>query len=1063
MRIVIDLQGAQTSGSRHRGIGRYSLALAQAIVRLRGEHEILIALNGLFSDSIEPIRAAFADLLPAHQLLVWHAPSPVSHADPANQFRRRSAELLREAFLTSLRPDLVLVSSLFEGFGDDAVTSIGQLSSQLPTAVILYDLIPLILRRPYLDSPVVERWYESKLDHLRRADLLLAISESSRQEGMRHLGFDADACISISTAADPHFEPRQIDPATERELRARYSLTRPFLMYTGGIDHRKNIEGLIRAYAMLPASLRAEHQLAIICSIQPHNRHELEQLARQHKLGPDDLVLTGFVPDADLVALYNLCKAFVFPSWHEGFGLPALEAMACGRAVVAANTTSLPEVVGLDDALFDPRDDNAIAAKLQQVLADEEFRARLERHGIVQAQRFSWDASARRALDAIEAWHTCLPGSSPATAPEPALATAAQPAPAPATAPEPALASAAQPAPARAPARAPASASASVPTHAPALAFACASASAPASALAHAPARAATFQPRRPRLAYVAPLPPARSGIADYSAELLPELARHYAIDVVAPQHEFTDPWTIANCALRSVEWFVAHANQYERVLYHFGNSHFHQHMFALLERVPGVVVLHDFFLSGAVAHMDLTAYQSGIWAASLYQSHGYAAVVQRFHAPDPATVVWTYPCNLDVVRGALGTIVHSVNSRRLTEQWYGAPDSAGMHVIPHLRVPAPDFDRSASRQALGIGQNDTLICSFGLLGPTKLNARLLDAWLASSLAADPRCVLVFVGENEHGDYGADLAAVIRQRGAGRVRITGWADMAVFRQYLAAADGAVQLRTHSRGETSGTVLDCMNYGLATIVNANGSNADLPDDGVLKLDDQFDDAQLVAALERLAREVSWREQLGARAKQIVKYAHAPRACADQYAHTIEAAYQRTPHLAPNLTRAMAQIEPGPVDAGEWAALAEALTQSIAPALVQRQYLVDVSSMLEAESIAANASSGAAAPIALGARVSSATAPISLGAHGELLALLKQPPPGIRIEPVYVDAQQVCRYARRFTLRLLACPDNALVDEPVELRAGDLWLTPAASPTPPAQQQRLRDAGVQIAFC
>jgi glycosyltransferase involved in cell wall biosynthesis len=961
MRIVIDLQGAQSTGSRHRGIGRYTLSLAQAIARNRGGHEVLIALNGLFPDTIGPIRQAFAGLLPPENLRVWQAPGPVSNSDAGNQWRRKTAELLREAFLASLRPDMVLVSSLFEGLGDDAVSSVGLLNRAVPTAVVLYDLIPLIRRRPYLDNPEVESWYESKLDHLRRADLLLAISESSRQEGIRHLGFSPDACVSISTAADPHFRQLAIGPAPAREVLARYGLAREFLMYTGGIDHRKNIEGLIRAYARLSKSLRAGHQLAIICSVQPHHRADLEKLARDHKLGGDELVLTGFVPDEDLVALYNLCKAFVFPSWHEGFGLPALEAMCCGRAVVAANTSSLPEVVGLGEALFDPHDESDIAARLAQVLGDDSFRARLERHGKDQARLFSWDASARRAVAAAEQWHA-----------------------------------------------------ARVP-----------------------PALAALTPARRPKLAYVAPLPPARSGIADYSAELLPELARHYDIDVIAPQAELSDPWIKANCTLRGVDWFAAHAQRYERVLYHFGNSHFHQHMFGLLEQVPGVVVLHDFFLSGAAAHMEITGYQPGFWVASLYHSHGYGAVQQRFHAADPAEVVWRYPCSLEVLNGALGLIVHSANSRRLLDEWYGAADSLPLSVIPHLRLPEFGPGRAQARRALGVGEDRFLVCSFGLLGPTKLNQRLLDAWFGSSLAADPRCVLVFVGENERGDYGAALSAAIRRNGAGdRIHITGWTDMDTFRHYLAAADAAVQLRTLSRGETSGTVLDCMNYGLPTIVNANGSIADLDEDCVVKLPDEFSDEALVVALESLARDLPRRQQLGARAREFIATRHAPRACADLYAHAIEAAYRTAPMVAP----AMARVEPAPAEQGAWIELALALAQSIVPPLACRQYLVDVSRC-------------------------DANAPIELGAHGNLPDLLLHPPAGARIEPVYLDAEGVYRYARRFTLRLMDCPEEALEDDRAEFRAGDLML---ASPRPAdeaqlARYRRLRDAGVQLEYC
>ena len=235
----------------------------------------------LFPDTIEAIRAAFDGLIPQENIRVWQVPGPVCSSSNENDWHRRTAELVREAFLASLKPDIVLVSSLFEGLSDDAVTSIGMLSRTMPTAVILYDLIPLIQRRPYLENPVVEAWYENKLDHLRRADMLLAISESSRQEGIQYLGFPAETCINISTAADQQFQPQQIDSEKEQEVRQRYGLNRPFVMYTGGIDHRKNIEGLIRAYAQITAEpLRTRHQLAIVCSIQPFSRADLRNWLR---------------------------------------------------------------------------------------------------------------------------------------------------------------------------------------------------------------------------------------------------------------------------------------------------------------------------------------------------------------------------------------------------------------------------------------------------------------------------------------------------------------------------------------------------------------------------------------------------------------------------------------------------------------------------------------------------------------------------------------------------------------------------------------------------------------
>ena len=968
MRIVIDMQGAQSTGSRNRGIGRYSLSLALAMVRNRGEHEVLIALNGLFPDTIEPIRAAFDGLLPQENIRVWSAVSPVASIGTANDWRRQSAELVREAFLASLRPDVVHVSSLFEGFGDDAVTSVGALSRAIPTAVTLYDLIPYIHRKPYLENPAVEAWYLGKIEHLRRADLWLAISESSRREGIDHLGLADDRSVNISTDADAHFQSLKISAESEQAMRQKYGLSRPFVMYTGGIDHRKNIDGLIRAFSRLPASLRRAHQLAIVCSAQPESRHMLEQLAAQQGLSKDELVLTGFVPEDDLVALYNLCALFVFPSWHEGFGLPALEAMRCGVPVIGANTSSLPEVIGWEEALFDPHSDEAMAWAIERALSDATFRAELIRHGKTQSAKFSWDESARRAIAAMER-----------------LLAARQAMP-----------------------------------------------------------EINNIGGRRPRLAYVSPLPPERSGIADYSAELLPELARLYEIDVIVAQDAISDPWIKANCSVRSAQWFIEHADRYERVLYHFGNSTFHAHMFELLKAIPGVIVLHDFFLSGIVAHRDTNGFTPGGWSRELYSAHGYAALRDRFHAKDTADVVWKYPCSLNVIQDSLGVIAHSPNSLRLAEQWYGGA-STDWAVIPLMRDPRISADKELARKALGFDAGDFLVCAFGILGPHKLNERLLHAWLQSRLARDKTCHLVFVGENHPGDYGQDLLATIRSSVAKKnIRITGWAEQEVFRQYLAAADVGVQLRTLSRGETSAAVLDCMNYGLATIVNANGSMADLVDEAVWKLPDEFTDEQLIEALETLWQDETRRHEMGEYARNLILREHKPRTCAEQYGEAIERFYRSAASGLPALPRIIADIHGQPDDDADLIQLADAIARSFPQQNRQRQLLVDISELVQRD-----ARSG-----------------IQRVVRSILKEWLNNPPPGYRVEPVYATVDRGYRYARRFTQGFLGCPDDTLQDEPIEYAPGDVFfgldLQPEVVPAQRAFYQVLRGHGVRVRF-
>lgn len=402
MRIVIDLQGAQTE-SRFRGIGRYTLAFAQGVLRNRGEHEILLVLSGLFPDTIEPIRAAFRGLLPAQNILVWHAPGPVQEGQPGNSCRREVAELLREAFLASLQPDLIHICSLFEGYSDDAVTSIGRFDTGTPVSVILYDLIPLLNPAQYLKpNPAYERYYLRKIESLQRAALYLAISDFARLEAIDTLGLAHAQVCNVSTAIEAFFQPQTLDAVAAQQCRHQFGINRPFVLYVGGADERKNLPRLIQAYAALPAPLRAQHQLVLVGRWHELTRASLQQSAHAAGLRPDELVFTGYASDADLTQLYNLCQLYVFPSWHEGFGLPALEAMACGAPVIGANTSSLPEVIGLDEALFDPFDTAAIARKMAQALQDAALRERLRQHGLQQATKFSWDATAQRALRAWE-------------------------------------------------------------------------------------------------------------------------------------------------------------------------------------------------------------------------------------------------------------------------------------------------------------------------------------------------------------------------------------------------------------------------------------------------------------------------------------------------------------------------------------------------------------------------------------------------------------------------------------------------------------------------------------
>jgi glycosyltransferase involved in cell wall biosynthesis len=402
MRIVIDMQGAQTA-SRFRGIGRYTLSFTKSLVRNCGEHEVILALSGLFPETIESIRSAFSTLLPSENIKIWKAPGPV---DGCNNHYYGVAEIIREAFLAGLYPDLVIVTSLFEGYGDNAVTSIGEAGFVIPTAVILYDLIPYLNFDKYLKpNPAYCDFYLKKIEYLQRASILFSISDFSKTEVIESLGVSARNVISISTALDDIFRPKIISDQDRQIIFTKFNIVKKFILYAGGADERKNLPRLIEAYAKLPLDLRNRYHLVFAGRMPSESVVELKCVAQSMGLQTDDLIFTGYIEDEILVDIYNLCSVYVFPSWHEGFGLPALEAMSCGVPVIAANTSSLPEVVGLPEALFDPFDIDSIKGKLSEVLQDAVFSEQLAAHGIIQAKNFSWDMTAKRAIRGLESMH----------------------------------------------------------------------------------------------------------------------------------------------------------------------------------------------------------------------------------------------------------------------------------------------------------------------------------------------------------------------------------------------------------------------------------------------------------------------------------------------------------------------------------------------------------------------------------------------------------------------------------------------------------------------------------
>ena len=238
---------------------------------------------------------------------------------------------------------------------------------------------------------------------VRRAAAVLTVSENSKRDIVRHFGVPPARVFVTYEAAAETFG-RVEDPRQLGLIRERMGLAQPFVLAIGSADPRKNLASLLEAYGLLPAELVEEYLLAIVLT-HGHLAPGLQSLARRLGLSRRVRFLRG-VADAELALLYNAASLFVFPSLYEGFGLPPLEAMACGTPVVAADNSSLPEVVGDAGVLVDVGGRGGparLAAAVARVLGDEGLRRQLARRGQERARSFSWQRCAAQTIGVYEA------------------------------------------------------------------------------------------------------------------------------------------------------------------------------------------------------------------------------------------------------------------------------------------------------------------------------------------------------------------------------------------------------------------------------------------------------------------------------------------------------------------------------------------------------------------------------------------------------------------------------------------------------------------------------------
>jgi len=232
---------------------------------------------------------------------------------------------------------------------------------------------------------------------VRRAAKILTLSEFSRQGIARSYALDPEKIAVVPAACSEIFKPVS-RPKAKAFVEGRFQITQPFILCVGDLQPRKNPLGLIRAFESLVANCPELPHHLVMVGKDTWYAPKVHQAAENSPFG-NRIHFTGYVNDAELLQLYNACEIFVFPSFYEGFGIPILEAMACGRAVACANTSAMPEVAGKAAVLFDPHSIEEMMVSMRDLLRNAELRARKERLGQQNASRFSWRGTAKQTLD----------------------------------------------------------------------------------------------------------------------------------------------------------------------------------------------------------------------------------------------------------------------------------------------------------------------------------------------------------------------------------------------------------------------------------------------------------------------------------------------------------------------------------------------------------------------------------------------------------------------------------------------------------------------------------------
>lgn len=387
MRIGIDA----TCWANPRGYGRFTRHMLSALLDADRDNQYVFFMDSFMAQDTE-----FPAQVERRVVELSASPTRAASADG----RRSIGDMLKMGRAVAREPlDVFFFPSVYTYF---------PVFSRVPKIVAIHDVIAEKYPQLIFRNRKSRFFWDLKTRlAIWQADLVMTVSEFSKQGIAEHFRLDPQRIRVVSEGSADAFYPIE-DRALLAQVLARHGMapqTR-FVLYVGGIAPHKNLAALIAAFDQLAADGQHEDVRLVLVGDYEHDVFLMDDVIRARMHDPEfraRVIFTGYIPDEELNALYNAASVFVLPSFCEGFGLPALEAMSCGTVVIGSNSTSIPEVVGEAGLFFDPHDAQALTAHLRSVLDDPVLREKLQRRALQRAAMFSWQRSAQDALQVLQA------------------------------------------------------------------------------------------------------------------------------------------------------------------------------------------------------------------------------------------------------------------------------------------------------------------------------------------------------------------------------------------------------------------------------------------------------------------------------------------------------------------------------------------------------------------------------------------------------------------------------------------------------------------------------------